>query len=375
MVTKRKRQEPALSEIQDSEAAEAAVRSLIERFGLTQFQDNSSGLEGGTGVSFSKVTYEAVAPLVGLDAYENLTDAKTFEIHRSRIPTDLFKSIVMDMDVMLIQYGPLPEHKTEEARSRFFSPIFNHIVKQFSFVLRNEPETIIAGRIGSRGRVEYFFKAFGATAILCIEMKLKIENDTERLDAIAQVIAECDGCDLNNKKYGFSLPIHGILCNGSSFEFFRFERADNPLFLRGCVAGDPEHLKRGLLLLDFKKTETPLPFILDLRRACETVFDIMLCAYISGLQAYHDRSKGRGEKEGSKRLSFDKWDEAIKSAQEALTTFREAEVHRHNGDIDSADRRVQEALCALQKSSGAVPTRYKTDLIMTGWDDDQVSKR
>ena len=120
MFTKRKQQEPVLSEIQDSEAA---VHSLIERFGLTQFQDNSSGLEGGTGVSFPKVTYEAVAPLVGLDAYKSLADIKTFEIHRSRIPTDLFKSVVMDMDVMLMQYGSLPEHKTEEARSRFFSPV------------------------------------------------------------------------------------------------------------------------------------------------------------------------------------------------------------------------------------------------------------
>ena len=119
---------------------------------------------------------------------------------------------------------------------------------------------------------------------------------------------------------------------------------------------------------------------------------MMLCAYISSLQAYNDGSKGRGEKEGSKSISFDKWDEALTSAQDALMTFREAESHRHNGDLDSADTSVQEALCALQKryyldylhlpqysllclSSGAVPTRYKTDLIMTGWDDDQVSKR
>ena len=60
-------------------------------------------------------------------------------------------------------------------------------------MLRNNPETIITGQIGTRGRIEYFFKAFGAIAILCIEMKLKVGNEEERLDAIAQVIAECDG--------------------------------------------------------------------------------------------------------------------------------------------------------------------------------------
>jgi hypothetical protein len=60
-------------------------------------------------------------------------------------------------------------------------------------LLRNNPETVIEGRIGTRGRIKYLFKAFDAVVILCIEAKLKIGNDVERLDAIAQVIAECDG--------------------------------------------------------------------------------------------------------------------------------------------------------------------------------------
>ena len=59
-------------------------------------------------------------------------------------------------------------------------------------MLRNEPETMIDGRIGTQGHIEYF-KTFGAAAVLCIEMKLKVGNDDERLKIIAQVIAECDG--------------------------------------------------------------------------------------------------------------------------------------------------------------------------------------
>jgi len=55
---------------------------------------------------------------------------------------------------------------------------------------RNNPET---GRIGTRGRIKYCFKVFGAVAILCVEMKPRVGNEEERLDAIAQVIAECDG--------------------------------------------------------------------------------------------------------------------------------------------------------------------------------------
>ena len=57
-------------------------------------------------------------------------------------------------------------------------------------MLRNEPETMVDG---TQGRIVHFFKTFGAVAVLCIEMMLKVGNDDERLKIIAQVIAECDG--------------------------------------------------------------------------------------------------------------------------------------------------------------------------------------
>ncbi len=50
---------------------------------------------------------------------------------------------------------------------------------------------MIDGHIGTH--IKYFFKAYGAVAILCIEMELKLGNDEERLKIIAQLIAECDG--------------------------------------------------------------------------------------------------------------------------------------------------------------------------------------
>jgi hypothetical protein len=66
---------------------------------------------------------DAISPLCELQPSNQLQDIVTFEIHRSRIPTDLFESIVMDIDAMLMQYGALPEHLKEEARSRFFSSV------------------------------------------------------------------------------------------------------------------------------------------------------------------------------------------------------------------------------------------------------------
>ena len=75
----------------------------------------------GEASSFSKITYAQAAPLVGLDPGNELSDIGSFEIHHSRIPTCLFRSIVVDLDIMLMQYSAPPEHKMEEARSRFFS--------------------------------------------------------------------------------------------------------------------------------------------------------------------------------------------------------------------------------------------------------------
>ena len=59
--------------------------------------------------------------------------------------------------------------------------VFNHLVKQFAFMLRNDPENIITS---TGSRVKYFFKTLGAIAIFCVEMTYKIGVDRERLDAI-----------------------------------------------------------------------------------------------------------------------------------------------------------------------------------------------
>ena len=54
---------------------------------------------------------------------------------------------------------------------------------------------MLEGRITTRGKIEYRFMAFGSIAAVFIEIKLKIGigGAKQRLDAVAQVIAECDG--------------------------------------------------------------------------------------------------------------------------------------------------------------------------------------
>jgi hypothetical protein len=80
-------------------------------------------VEKGLNVSFSKVTYFDIAPRVGLEPLLGWTDMQTFNIHRARIPTSLFKQIVADLQIVMYQFGDPQEHVNEEARSRFIAPV------------------------------------------------------------------------------------------------------------------------------------------------------------------------------------------------------------------------------------------------------------
>ena len=63
----------------------------------------------------------------------------------------------------------------------------------FSGLLFNTPETILEGKITTKGRVEYLFKTYGGITVIFIEVKVNIGNPTERLNFFGQVIAEGDG--------------------------------------------------------------------------------------------------------------------------------------------------------------------------------------
>ena len=63
----------------------------------------------------------------------------------------------------------------------------------FSGLVCNTPETILEGRLTTKGRIEYQFLTCGGVTVVFIEMKLEIGGSTERLNCVAQVIAECNG--------------------------------------------------------------------------------------------------------------------------------------------------------------------------------------
>ncbi|KAH9006404.1 hypothetical protein EDB86DRAFT_3144168 [Lactarius hatsudake] len=321
--------------IGDSMSVEMAVLRLMEEFYFDLDAVKASLAEQGLNVSFSNVKYRDIASF--------FNDATLFDLRRSRIPTTLFKNIVLDMDVLLIQYGPPAEQSDAEARSRFLAPIVNHLIAQFGSSFQNTPRSVVAGLITTRGRVEYHFKTFaGAISVVFVEVKFRIGDPEERLDAIAHVIAECDACDWKNTRAGFNVPVYGILCDGTSFLFFAFDGTINPYkFTMGVVPG---RRFRGLKLVDFSSEPTARPFIHSLRSICEIIFNLLLCAYIANLKAFRDRFASQY----GQCKSLDGWDTALEFAEEALEKSQDAEVLRQENSIVDADATVEAAFKALK---------------------------
>lgn len=62
---------------------------------------------------------------------------------------------------------------------------------QFGSSIRNIPDA--NGRVTTRGKIKYHFKILGILSVVLVEAKLKIGSVEDRLNAVAEVIAECDG--------------------------------------------------------------------------------------------------------------------------------------------------------------------------------------
>lgn len=77
----------------------------------------------GLNVSFSRVKFRSIAPLVGLDPFSRLADVQHFEVHRARIPNGLFANIATDVQMAVNNYGLPEDHQNEEARSRLIAPV------------------------------------------------------------------------------------------------------------------------------------------------------------------------------------------------------------------------------------------------------------
>ena len=110
------------------------------------------------------------------------------------------------------------------------------MVAEFGFCFRNSPELVVEGRITTKSRIEYYFKAFDSVSIVFVEIKLKIGNLKERLDALRRAMASrfthtrcgmllfwIHSVRLEQHRERFESTRFRILCDGKSFKFFSFD--------------------------------------------------------------------------------------------------------------------------------------------------------
>ena len=64
---------------------------------------------------------------------------------------------------------------------------FNRTVALFSGLIYNTPESLLKGKITSKGCIEYQFKVFGSITVLFIEVKLNIGSLSKHLDSLIWV--------------------------------------------------------------------------------------------------------------------------------------------------------------------------------------------
>ena len=164
-----------------------------------------SFLEKLPNVSFSNVKYQQMAPRVGLEPTCAGNDMPTFDVHRARIPTPLFKDIIRDLEIAMKQYGEPFDQHSAQARSRVLAPVsevdpaagcsfVSDILSCSTAIICHVPGSVIApGRITTKGRIESHFLVLGGLSVLLIEVQYVLGRAEERLNAIAQVMAECDG--------------------------------------------------------------------------------------------------------------------------------------------------------------------------------------
>ena len=148
---------------------------------------------------------------------------------------------------------------------------------------------------------------------------------------------------------GFHLPVYGILSDGNTFEFFRFDGTAEPYTCKyGIGPNDPPTCWQPFRLPGPGETLTTQPFIDALRPICEVIFDLLLSGYVSSLKVQHDHFIIKKARKGQLKRNESGWEEAMCAAISALNGFRHAEKKRQTQLIDEADLIVEKAMTFLK---------------------------
>lgn len=220
-----------------------------------------------------------------------------------------------------------------------------------------------------RNSIECQFRVLGAVTIIYIHVKLELGTHDEHLNAVAQLIGEANGmyiqqhqclvkltffvfttgCDLANSNLGFGVfPIYGILCDGTSFEFFLFDSSTKPPTFSRCRLSSTPPGSYALSLADLTSSSV-MDFIASFRPICEAIFYFFLSGYTTGLRVQYQRSY-HSEYE-SKRQQTDAWKTAICLAEEAMHCAVAATAHAASSNYDKADEAAKNSLERIKERS------------------------
>jgi hypothetical protein len=147
-------------------------------------------------------------------------------------------------------------------------------------------------------------------------------------------------CDFANSHRNFPpSPIFGILCTGTSFEFFSFDGTTSPPTIsRGILH---THTPNGfephtiLSLADYRGT-SGINFICSLRPICEVLFYLLLQGYKTAVGTYAQCSIDGGNNKNCPQNSTLGWNEAHILAIQTITHAKHAAAKAAvcDGDAD-----------------------------------------
>lgn len=217
-------------------------------------------------------------------------------------------------------------------------------------MIYNRPENFVEAENPRRHGLRNYFKCFGGCTILVLDIRLNLGIGKDRLNYIAQLIAELETCNLNNEKQGFSVPILGILCDGSSFEFFSYD-GYSKTFSRGLLVSKsiPGSTAIARVTLPPITQATGIEYIRALRPLCESFYFLLLKGFLAGLEAYIRRARDYGS-DGSRNYGSEgQWELALAKAVFARNKSVEAGETAMDGHIQKAERLADEAKALLEE--------------------------
>ncbi|KAE8133560.1 hypothetical protein BDV38DRAFT_257966 [Aspergillus pseudotamarii] len=308
-------------------------------------------------VSFSNVAYKQIAPYVWLDPSGTGRDMLQLDVFRSRIPTDMFRDIVRDVDDALTQHGPLDAHENEETRSRFISSLFTRIVCVFNNIVVNKPGTLLDSEVTRKGRIEHHFVALDSVSIVFIEVKKSCAMGKQGLDVKGQVLAECAASDYANKKEGHWVPILAIVYDGNNFEFFVFDSSAKEVYSSRRIVG-----------ITCNEVGDQTDLLISIKKTCEYLFDWFIMGYINSLQSfgYHSLKRSRTKK----RESTSQWESALANAHTAHWHLREGAEAATKQRFQDAETMASRGLKQLKQSVAEVPRKpLYAGSLESLWDD------